>query len=82
LPSLSCFGREVARLKLVILVLPWVVRVSGGTDVAGEDDEVLHFEVFFVRPEGSFPRLNTVEDGQDGEPLSGADSRGKPRGKE
>ena len=48
---------------------------GGGTDVAGEDDEVLHFEVPLLLAGGPSPRLNTKKDGQDAHSTESAQTR-------
>ena len=79
LPSLSRFGREVARLKLVILVPPWVVRVSGALPTLPARMTRFFMTRFLLFAGGPSPRLNTVKGGQDGGSTGAAqDAEGNP----
>ena len=73
---------EIARLRVVILVPPWVVRVSGvAPTLPARMTRFCMFEVL-LSAGGSSPRLNTVEDGQDGGSTNGRSPTGNLRDEE
>lgn len=82
LPSLSRFGREVARLKLVILVPPWVEGVSGALPTLPARMTRFFMTRILLFAGGSSPRLNTVKGGQDGGSTGARRGSGEPRSEE